>query len=49
MVSVDVVEVLPFLELVVEDVGVVDDDPVVEYSVDSGVNNLRQLFQSLAG
>ena len=32
--SVEVVEVLPFLELVVEHVGVVDDDAVVEHSVE---------------
>jgi hypothetical protein len=31
--SVEVVEILPFLELVVEELGVVDDDPV-EHSVE---------------
>lgn len=32
--SVEVVEVLPFLEFVVEDHGVVDDDAVVEHPVE---------------
>jgi hypothetical protein len=32
--SVEVVEVFPLLELVVEDVGVVDDHAVVEHSVE---------------
>jgi hypothetical protein len=40
--SVEVVEVLPFLELGVEDVGVVDDDAVVEHSVELfGVDAVR--------
>ena len=48
--AVEVVEVLPFLELVVEQLGVVDDDAMVEHSVElfvvDSVGSLHLAVQS---